>query len=142
MDGVFNEGAEVVADLDTDSGDGKTRTLLVRTTTEVFRLTIPASYRITFGYFNPGIQGNDGSRYHPHTNRSALRLWESKEKQRACFMDVVEFRDVTEVRVEREYVDPGTGARRWAEDNGYGITGHVAEPGPTPALAAVDPNAW
>lgn len=49
------------------------------------KITIPADWTLTFGALFPSKDSNGG--------RSALRIYESKTKQRACISDVMEFRD-------------------------------------------------
>lgn len=66
--------------------DETTRTLEVRTRHEgVFQIEIPVSWKITFGKVNPG----------GHHDSLALRVYESDDKQRGCFTDVVSFRDLS-----------------------------------------------
>lgn len=65
-----------------------TRILEVRTSREgVFRIEIPADYKVTFSKVNPAQNGYGGE--------MALRIYESDDKQRACFTDVVSFRDTS-----------------------------------------------
>lgn len=71
------------------------------------RVTIPDTWKVTFGSVVPGKAAVS----------YGLRLWESDDKQRAVFTDVVSFRDLTvEVQVsavrkfgtEAWYLDDGT----------------------------------
>jgi len=58
------------------------------------KITVPTSWKVTFGLFAPGSQSNGG--------KSALRFYEgSKENQRAVFMDVESFRDAS-ITIEEE----------------------------------------
>ena len=58
------------------------------------KITVPSSWKVTFGLFAPGAVGNAG--------KSALRFYEgSKENQRAVFMEVESFRDMS-VPLEEE----------------------------------------
>lgn len=67
--------------------DVKTRQLLIHTQNEgELLIEIPDSYKVTFGKLQPGERGYDGN---------ALRIYETKEKQRACFVNVVSFRDLS-----------------------------------------------
>lgn len=57
------------------------------------KITVPKSWRVTFGLFAPGSARNVG--------KSALRFYEgSKENQRAVFQDVEAFRDMSIVLEE------------------------------------------
>lgn len=53
--------------------------------TEKIRITIQSDWKVTFGKFEPNVQGHD--------NTGTLRLYETKEKQRACFRNVISFWD-------------------------------------------------
>lgn len=58
------------------------------------KITVPSAWKVTFGLFAPGSQGNAG--------KSALRFYEgSKENQRAVFQDVEAFRDMS-IQLEEE----------------------------------------
>lgn len=60
------------------------------------KVTVPSSWKVTFGLFAPGSPGNAG--------RSALRFYQgSKENQRAVFMEVESFRDMS-IALEDEIV--------------------------------------
>lgn len=65
------------------------------------RITVPSDWKVTFG---PAAAGNrsdgSGGRIMP----LALRFYESKDKQRAIFTDVVSFRD-TSIKIEEEKVN-------------------------------------
>lgn len=57
------------------------------------KITVPTAWKVTFGLFAPGSNGNAG--------KSALRFYEgSKENQRAVFQDVEAFRDMSIVLEE------------------------------------------
>lgn len=58
------------------------------------RITIPEDWKVTFGPLNPGTRGE---------HKLALRIYENKEKQRACFVNVLSFRDL-EIPVEEKTV--------------------------------------
>lgn len=51
------------------------------------KVTVPSNWKVTFGPLVPYTK-HGGGEAHP-----ALRFYESKEKQRAIFTDVVSFRD-------------------------------------------------
>ncbi len=53
------------------------------------RIEIPASWKITFGPMIPGAIES----HHKVRQTWALRIYETKEKQRAIFTDVLSFRD-------------------------------------------------
>jgi hypothetical protein len=77
------------------------RTLLIQTThNEEFRVEIPDEAKVTFAGINPQS---------PHMGY-ALRVYETKEKQLACFTDVRSFRD-TALRVQRKVKDTKNVAR-------------------------------
>jgi hypothetical protein len=66
------------------------RTLQVVTDKETFRITIPAKWKVTFGAFSPGEGKGYGGDY-----RAALRLYEGRDSQRACFQNVTSFCDLS-----------------------------------------------
>ena len=70
------------------------RTLQVRDNKGTFRVTIPAEWKVTFGAFQQGKFGGEGS---------ALRIYEAENKQRACFVGVHSFFD-TSLEIKREVV--------------------------------------
>lgn len=65
------------------------------------RVTVPESWKVTFG---PAVAGESKS---SNGNRfkmpMALRFYETKDKQRAIFTDVVSFRD-SSIKIEEEKV--------------------------------------
>lgn len=64
------------------------RTLEVRTQNEgLFQIDIPAGWKVTFSKVNPQ-QGGYGE-------AMALRVYESDDRQRACFTGVISFRDLS-----------------------------------------------
>jgi hypothetical protein len=68
----------------TDAGK---RTLEVRTSHDgVFRIEIDPTWKVTFSKVNPQAGGYECM---------ALRIYESDEKQRACFTNVTSFRDLS-----------------------------------------------
>lgn len=89
--------------------------LEIVTERETFRLTIPSSYKVTFGKVQPGA-----NRYDDGGN--ALRVYESETKQRAIFLNVISFRDlslplerlVVAVEEEETFVADGTGNQKKA----------------------------
>lgn len=60
------------------------------------RITVPGDWKVTFGPVAPGSKGGG---YNGQTGL-CLRFYESDTKQRACFVDVVEFRRV-DIAVEQ-----------------------------------------
>jgi hypothetical protein len=79
-------------DLTAPSDNGKVPTKTLRCfafnqdgSERVFEVTIPATWKVTFG---PLAQGG------PHVQCMALRIYETKEKQRACFINVMSFFDL------------------------------------------------
>lgn len=70
------------------------RTLQVRDNRGTFRVTIPADWKVTFGAFQQGKFGGEGS---------ALRIYEAENKQRACFVNVQSFFD-TSLDIVREVI--------------------------------------
>lgn len=79
------------------------------------KITVPAGWKCTFGPVAPG------SRNHNGRESMCLRLYESKEKQRAVFTDVAEFRDasipvkerVVHVRDERAHRETPDGIKHF-----------------------------
>jgi hypothetical protein len=72
------------------------------------RITIPASWKVTFGPLIPGVQQDRYGRNRRYP--IALRIYESKEQQRAIFTDVASFRD-TSIVVEDFAPDYGPAMR-------------------------------
>jgi hypothetical protein len=67
--------------------DIETRTLEVRTKHEgIFQIDIPVAWKVTYSKVNPANGGFDSL---------ALRVYEGEQQQRACFTDVVSFRDLS-----------------------------------------------
>lgn len=58
------------------------------------RVTVPASWKVTFGPLVPGKNFTGAGNNHP-----ALRFWESANQQRMVITDVKSFRDVS-IKVE------------------------------------------
>lgn len=56
---------------------------------ETYEVDIPDSWKVTFGYFNPGGSGGY------HDKSTALRIYEAQDRQRMCFLGVSEFRDLS-----------------------------------------------
>jgi hypothetical protein len=66
--------------------DTDTRTYEIVQSHERFRIDVPANWKVTFGPLAPGSKYGGGY---------ALRLYESETKQRAVFVDVTSFRDLS-----------------------------------------------
>ena len=64
------------------------------------RITVPDSWKVTFGPAVKGFNTGDGSH---RKIPMALRFYESDTKQRAIFTDVKSFRD-SSIKVERENI--------------------------------------
>ena len=80
------------------------RTLLIEDIDGEMKITIPDSYKVTLGVFQPG---------HDHT--MALRVWKTKDQQYACFRGVVGFRDLS-IPLERSRVEGDTVVWETADD--------------------------
>ena len=75
------------------------KTYLLRGSDGTKRITIPAEWKITYGKLHGGREENgkwSGGSGQPNV----LRIYESKEKQRAIFTNIVEFRD-TSIKCEK-----------------------------------------
>jgi len=91
--------------------EGLTRTLFVEDMAGEFKVTIPAEWKVTFGAFQMA-----GGRYGEHPSGSpALRIYEAENKQRACFVGVRCFRDMS-IPLERTVLNGDTIS--WVEDDG------------------------
>ena len=66
-----------------------TRRYLIETDKEMYIIEVPDNWKITFGALSPGANKGFG------TGPSTLRLYETKDKQRACFPGVSSFRDLS-----------------------------------------------
>jgi hypothetical protein len=97
----------------------ETRTLHVTTKREEFRITIPASCKVTFGpIFTSSTRRNNS--YSEGGAPTALRIYEANDKQRAVFTDVLTFRDlsyplerkVAAVKERAVWEDDGRGFRQ------------------------------
>lgn len=89
------------------------------------RITIPDSWKVTFGALVPAKAGSSQGPY-------GLRLWEGTDKQRAAFPDVIAFRDVT---IPVEYA----AVRRYGTEEWYADDGKTWE---APERAALVQKAW
>jgi hypothetical protein len=67
--------------------DEEIRTYEIRQSSERFRIDIPANWKVTFGPLAPGSKFGSGG--------YALRVYESETKQRAVFVGVDSFRDLS-----------------------------------------------
>lgn len=84
------------------------RTLLVQDRSGVFKVTVPASWKVTFSAFMPGHGGG------PRDLGPSLRIYEGRDKQRACFTNVVAFRDLSMPMERARMVD---GEPVWETDD-------------------------
>lgn len=69
------------------------KTYEIVTVEDTFRIEIPASYKVTYGMLHPGTRGSWN--YNNNGGGFTLRIYESEAKQRACFQNVLSFRDVS-----------------------------------------------
>lgn len=65
------------------------------------KITVPSTWKVTFG---PAARGSNGEKGMRQKMPLALRFYEAETKQRAIFTDVVCFRDVS-IKIEEERVD-------------------------------------
>jgi hypothetical protein len=82
------------------------------------RVTIPETWKITFGQVVPGSKSGGYTSF-------GLRIWEATDKQRAVFANVASFRDLSiEIMVAavRKY-----GTEDWYADDGKSWTGDRAD---------------
>jgi hypothetical protein len=107
-----------------DSTDGPTKTYeIVMTSGKRQRITIPATWKVSFGAIVPASAKSTAQGYSGSTGWG-LRVWESTDKQRAVYSGVVEFWDVSipvQVRAVRYY-----GKEEWLIDDGTYINGKAA----------------
>lgn len=61
------------------------------------KVTVPASWKVTFGPIHPGKNGHD-------SGKPALRFYESNTKQRMVITNVMSFRDCS-IKVEEKRVN-------------------------------------
>ena len=64
------------------------------------RITVPSSWKVTFG---PAARGTNGPSQRNYNMPLALRFYENEKKQRAIFTDVKSFRD-TSIVIEEERI--------------------------------------
>ena len=91
---------------------------IVFETNEVRRITIPASWKITFGAIAPGAERSSLSGW-------GLRIYEAQDKQRAVFTHVQSFRDRSlpvKIKAIRKF-----GTQEWYRDDGTWSTGEKAD---------------
>lgn len=116
-----------------------TRTYEIVTTRGKQRITVPDTYKVTFGAVVPGTKGSGGY------GGWGLRIWESTDKQRAVFSDVISFRDLSipvEVEAVRKFgsddwlLDDGsyTGKRAGLVEKAWKPIDEIREPEPKVAL--------
>jgi len=68
--------------------NGEMKEYLIKSRDGTRMITIPASWKITYGTLHPGTKGYGG-------DGNVLRIYETKEKQRAIFTGVETFRDLS-----------------------------------------------
>lgn len=92
----LKEAPETVAEALTTTPEGM-RTLLIEDHSGEIKVTIPDTWKVTMGAFQPGMD-----------HSPTLRLYEGNDKQqRAMFRDVICFRDLG-IKVERSRIDGET----------------------------------
>ena len=64
------------------------------------RVTVPADWRVTYGPLTPGVKGGS----YGDGEGAVLRMYESKDKQRAMFRKVTSFIDLS-IKMQVEIVD-------------------------------------
>lgn len=98
------------------SDEVETRTYEIVTTERTFRITVPASWKVTFGAVVPTTKSVGASSY--GAAGWGLRFWEAADKQRAVYTNVVSFRDIsieTLVAAVRKF---GQASDQWFIDDG------------------------
>ena len=77
---------------------------------DTFRLTVPSTYKVTYGKVQPGGKGFDDS-------GNVLRIYESDTKQRAIFLNFLSFRDLS---LPLERLVKATSSKSSQKDDGKG----------------------
>lgn len=84
-----------------EAKEKEVKTYEVHTTEGVIKkITIPASWKVTLGPLVPGARRDRYGQNRPFP--VVLRIYETKEQQRAMFPDVVSFRDLDIIVIEEE----------------------------------------
>jgi hypothetical protein len=86
----------------TDPAEPQTQYLIERGT-EKLKITVPSSWKVTFGPIVPGKSDNRRG-YGAYEAPNCLRFYESNDKQRAIFTGVTGFRDLS-IKVEKMIVE-------------------------------------
>lgn len=84
---------------------------LVTDTKGEFVIELPSSWKVTFSNVNPASNGEHGFRDKAY----CLRVWETKEKLRAVFSNVLAIRDLS-IPLARK-VEKQTGSSTWSKDS-------------------------
>jgi hypothetical protein len=84
---------DVFIDPITNKDDPRTLEVVTCTGT-IFHISINPKWKVTFGRLQEGMQHYTGNQAKENGNGLALRIYESKERQLACFRDVESFRDI------------------------------------------------
>lgn len=87
--------------------DNSTRTYEIITNAGSIRMDIPESWKVTYGPVSPGSKYGGGE-------GNALRVYEGTDKQRAIFLNVKSFRDLS-IPIMRLYVK-SEGKDEWERD--------------------------
>jgi hypothetical protein len=98
----------------------KTTYLLTMKNGDLKKVTVPSSWKVTFGPLVPG--GKNG--YNGHDG-VALRFYAGKDQQKAVFTDVLNFRDMSIEIVERVTTTKQESYRKEGEDQGQVIIAEV-----------------
>lgn len=103
------------------SDSKKTRLIEVVTNTgTIFHITLNPEWKLTFGALQQGYNHHVANQ---NSNGLALRIYETKERQLACFRNVESFRDLS-IPMEVVYSPKNKG--KTVTDNNVGtLTGHI-----------------
>lgn len=94
---------------------------IIATSHGVFRLSVPATWKVTFSDVNPGT-----SRYRGENDTYCMRIYESNNKQRATLTDVQAF-IVEDIDVEQAETDNNCHVKEWVGiDQAVFLLGHTA----------------
>jgi hypothetical protein len=104
----------------------ESRTLLVEDAAGEFKITIPATWKVTFGAFQAATTNRYGQS--APLGGPALRIYEAENKQRACFVGVRCFRDMS-IPMERAVVREDTIVWEPDTEGAVRMTQREANPG-------------
>ena len=72
----------------------ETKQFLVRTPKKIMRITVPPSWKVTFGPTGPPRDRHNPD-FDGRQRGWVLRFYEAENRQRACFTNVIEFYDLS-----------------------------------------------